>query len=67
MQCSPDFYLSDHGSIVLLTPHSLAAEEWCTEYLPEDCPMWSENSYVIERRYIADILTGIDMEGMTYA
>lgn len=60
-----DVRVIDGGSIVLLMPLTVSAEAWCREYLPEDCPTFGA-SYAIERRFVSDILTGLDMEGLTY-
>lgn len=62
-----DFAIHPLGSLAVLVPLTEAAETWCTEYLPDDCLRWGSNGYVIEHRYIGDILTGLDMEGLTYA
>lgn len=61
-----DFYVRNEGSIVLLTPDSDAAYDWCDEHLPEDAMRFGL-SYVIEHRYADEILTGILGEGLTYA
>lgn len=52
-----DFDVSDHGSIVLLTPRTDAARSWATENLPDDAQMMG-NAYAIEPRYVDDILEG---------
>ena len=60
-----DFDLADHGSIVLLTPRTPAAHDWTLEHIPEDAQRWGQCSIVIEPRYVADILWGIEDEGLT--
>lgn len=60
-----DFDFQDHGSICLLTPVSEVASQWCDEHLPEDAMRWHQFSYVIEPRYVQNILDGIAEEGMT--
>lgn len=59
-----DFETSDHGSVVLLTPHTEAAREWAGEYLPDDAPRFG-HAYAVEHRYIDDIVAGIQSDGLT--
>ncbi|MGZ5078638.1 MAG: hypothetical protein ACXWHZ_03725 [Usitatibacter sp.] len=60
-----DFDFSDHGSICILTPLTPAAREWRAEYLPSDAQTWGRGGVVIERRYVSDILDGIDIAGLS--
>jgi hypothetical protein len=60
-----DFTIRDEGSILLLTPHTEPARSWIHEHIGPD------NGYqpyfptiVIERRYVYDILDGIDSAGL---
>lgn len=59
----PDFDLSHHGSVNLLTPLSEEAQEWVEEFLPFDRMEWS-GSVVIEPRFTLDLLRGIELEGL---
>lgn len=61
-----DFDLTNHGSIVLLKPMSQEAHDWALNHLPEDAQMFG-NAYVIEPRYVDDIVAGFTEEGLTYA
>jgi hypothetical protein len=61
----PDFTIQDEGSILLLTPHTELAHDWIHEHIGRN------NGYqpyfptiVIERRYVSDILDGIDSAGL---
>jgi hypothetical protein len=61
----PDFLLENHGSIFLLKPLTPAATSWVVEHIGQD------NGYqpyfptvVVEPRYIADIITGIQNDGL---
>ena len=61
----PDFTIRDEGSILLLTPHTEPAHDWIHEHIGRN------NGYqpyfptiVIERRYVSDILGGIDSAGL---
>jgi hypothetical protein len=58
-----DVQVHDAGSIVLLAPLTDTARDWFIEHLPEDCPTIGVN-YAIERRYVGDILEGINEAGM---
>lgn len=60
---TPDFYVENHGSIILLRPVSSAAKEWIDEHIPEDAQYFG-NAVVVEPRYIADIVQGIQNDGL---
>ena len=65
---TPDFFIRDEGSIVLLTPLSPSAHEFVEERIGSDNgfqPYWP--TVVIERRYAQDILEGVIAEGMVVA
>jgi len=59
-----DFNLIDHGLIVLLIPTSDAGREWAEDHLPEDRQRWGHESTVVEPRYVADIVHGINDAGL---
>ena len=61
----PDFVVENHSSIFLLKPLTPAATSWVEEHIGE------ENGYqpyfptvVVEPRYIADIVEGIQNDGL---
>ncbi len=60
-----DFEVQNHGSIFLLIPQSTSARIWIDDHIGRD------NGYqphyptvVIEHRYIADIVRGIQDDGL---
>ena len=60
----PDFLVENHGSILLLRPLTLLATDWIEEHIGQ------ENGFqpyfptvVVEHRYIADIVEGIQNDG----
>lgn len=62
---SPDFVVENHGSIYLLMPLTPSATSWIEEHIGQD------NGYqphfptiVVEHRYIADIVDGIQNDGL---
>jgi hypothetical protein len=60
-----DFFLEDHGSIFLLTPISPSAQNWLGEHIGSDNgyqPFWP--TAVVEHRCIADIVAGIQADGL---
>ena len=59
-----DFELNDQGSIWLFTPISNAATQWLYKHLPEDAPRWGACSYVIEHRFISDIVERARQDGL---
>jgi hypothetical protein len=60
----PDFEVSNHGSVFIFTPLTPAAREWVAEFLPEDAQRWAGGT-VIEHRYIADIVSGAQRDGLS--
>ena len=58
-----DIYVRNEGTIVLFTPYSEPAQDWCNENLPEDCATFGD-AYVVEHRYARDIMQGIANEGL---
>jgi len=59
-----DIEFRNHGSIVILIPLSVAGKEWCDSRLPEDGQRWA-NGYVVEPRYVVDIINGMEEAGLT--
>lgn len=59
----PDFRFANHGSICILTPVSDDAEAWISENISNDAMTWG-GGVVIEPRYVAPILEGIEEAGM---
>ena len=58
-----DFTAVNHGSVIMLTPLSPVAQQWCLDNLPDDCLMMGD-SIAIEPRYFSDIAEAILDEGM---
>ena len=62
---TPDFEVQNHGSIFLLIPQTSSARVWIDDHIGRD------NGYqphyptvLIEHRYIADIVAGIQNDGL---
>ncbi len=53
-----DFYVQDEGYIKVLHPTNAKGLNWCYAHLPEDCPRWGLNGYVVEPHYIDDVVAG---------
>jgi hypothetical protein len=58
-----DFTVENHGSIFLLQGHTVSAAAWINEHLPEDRQTFG-GAVVVEHRYIADIVRGIQDVGL---
>jgi hypothetical protein len=61
----PDFSIENHGSILLLRPHSDGARTWVEENIGRDNgyqPHWP--TVVIEPRYVQAIVDGITTDGL---
>ena len=63
---TPDFEVENHESIFLLRPLTPAAESWIQEFLPQDCTYFG-SAVVVEHRFIADIVRGIQNDGLAVA
>jgi hypothetical protein len=60
-----DFELNDLGSIVVITPLTAAANTWTEEYiLSDEIQLWC-GGFVVEPRYVEDIIRGITASGLT--
>lgn len=62
---SADFFLENHGSILLLRPQTDSARIWVADHIGKDNgfqPYWP--TVVVEHRYIADIVAGIKNDGL---
>ena len=53
-----DFELENHITLWIFTPVSNAALQWCYAKLPADAPRWGAKGYVIEARFIEQIVAG---------
>lgn len=54
----------DAGSIVVLSGVTVKGQEWLREHMPEDCQRWGVNGYVVEPRYLHDIIIGASDDGV---
>ncbi len=61
-----DFQVVNHGTIYLLYPNTLRAKEWVKDNLPQDHMKYAGAS-VVEHRYIADIIDGIQGDELDIA
>jgi hypothetical protein len=57
-----DVVVLDGQDVVVLTPLSVEAKEWCKKHLPQDGPRLGAG-YVVEQRYAFDILHAIRRRG----
>jgi len=60
-----DFLVENHGSIFLLKPQTPAATAWVQEHIGSENgfqPYWP--TVLIEPRYIDDIVSGIQSDGL---
>ena len=64
MATIPDIQFANYGSIILATPLTEAGLDWTEINLDvEDAAMWGA-SYVIEPRYLEDIVLGARADGL---
>ena len=65
MPSSPDFAVENHGSIFLLQPQNEQAIAWVEEHIgPENGYQPYFPTVVVEPRYLADIVQGIQSDGL---
>ena len=60
----PDFVLYCDSSISLITPITESAKTWIKENVSGE-QSWLGSGLAVERRYISDLLGGIDYDGLT--
>jgi hypothetical protein len=58
-----DFSVRNEGNIFLLTPNTPDAREWIEAHIPDDAQHFGV-AVVVEHRYIADIVAGIQSDGL---
>jgi hypothetical protein len=58
-----DFTVQDEGTIFLLIPNTDAAQEWIAEHIPDTAQCFG-TAVVVEHRYIAEIVHGIQQSGL---
>ncbi len=60
-----DFEVQNHGSIFLLIPQTLSARVWIDDHIGEGNGYQpSYPTIIVEHRYIADIVAGIQDDGL---
>jgi len=59
-----DFLFVDHGSLCILTPRTPETSEWVEQHISPDALYWG-GGVVIEPRYVAAILEGLQADGLT--
>ena len=61
----PDFVVENHGSIFFLKPRTPAAISWVEEHIADNGYQPYYPTVVVEHRYIADIVAGIQNDELT--
>lgn len=59
-----DITVFNAGSIIILSGATQRGKEWLEDNLPEDTMRWGINGWVIEPRYVQDILVGAIEDGL---
>ena len=59
-----DFSITDHGSVTILYPHTDAARGWIAENIDDASLGWGTGGIVVEPRYVADIVAGMEEAGL---
>lgn len=66
MSAVPDIQVRDEGSICLLSGESDDGQRWLEESLDPDAQRWGRG-YVVEPRYVGDIVRGARDDGLLVA
>ena len=60
-----DFFLENHGSVLLLRPQTVSARIWVDDHIGKDNGFQPCYPIVcIEHRFLADIVAGIENDGL---
>ncbi len=54
-----DYELENHITKWIVTPVSEAALQWLYCHLPEDCPRYGANSFIVEAQYLNGVVKGM--------
>lgn len=60
----PDVSVENHGSIMLVQPHTPGADTWLRENTDGQ---WYSGALVVEPRYIDTLIDGMESNGLTVA
>lgn len=61
-----DIFVENHGTIFLVDSHTVVGEQWLDEHLPADAGRFG-GKYVVEHRFIADMVDGMRADGLVVA
>lgn len=59
-----DITVFNAGSVVILSGATIEGQQWLSDHLPEDSQRWGVNGWVVEPRYVQDILDGATADGL---
>lgn len=60
---APDVRVDNQGSVFLVHADSETARQWCDENLPDDTMRFGA-AYVVEHRFIRDVVHGMQTDGL---
>src|SRR5688572_16903915 len=61
---TPDFSVDDQGTLVIINPRNMVAEEYLLSIVPEEVNRWC-SGVVVEPRYVQPILDDLMANGFT--
>jgi len=64
MKPTIDFRVTNHGSVVLITPLTDQGTSWLNENVQTESWQWFGNSLSCEPRYVEDLLNGAINDGL---
>jgi hypothetical protein len=61
-----DFSVTDHGTLVAISPLTDTAREWIDENVVSEGWQWMGGSLFVEHRYAEDLVSGMVDAGLEY-
>jgi hypothetical protein len=62
-----DVLVEAHGSLFLLRPLTPQAQAWVDAHVALEGWQWLGRAFAVEGRYLSDLLTGMEGDGLTVA
>lgn len=59
----PDLEVRNEGTLFLVDPRTDRGARWIGEHVADDATFWGQ-SLVVEHRYIADLVSGAQADGL---
>lgn len=64
-EATDDVTVTDHASVVMVTPHTQKARDWVDEHIELESWSWMGNSFACEPRHVDRLVAGMREDGLT--